>query len=103
MLLREPAWAKRTDAWIAKAAAVSAPTVAKLRSTLNIQSDEPRETSDGRVMDTAKIGSRKPTADPVEAALTGFRRLLTGLAEADRPRFVEAVGELLTAPAAAAE
>ena len=97
-LLSEPAWAKRTDAWIAKAAAVSAPTVAKLRGTLNISSDEPRETADGRTMDTSKIGSRKPAADPTEQAMAKFRSILALVPDGDRPRFAELVLAMLTAP-----
>jgi hypothetical protein len=106
LLLREPAWAKRTDAWIAKAAAVSAPTVAKLRGTLNISSDAPRETADGRVMDVSGIGTRKADSDDTIATkLTAqieklivqwpdskheqLRTLLTSWSEALAPKAAE--------------
>jgi hypothetical protein len=85
-LLAEPSWAKRADNWLAKHAAVSPHLVAKVRSTLQIQSEGPRETADGRVMNTRKIG-RVAVAEVVEeteeatvarltaqleAAITGF-------------------------------
>jgi hypothetical protein len=45
-----------SDNAIAKRCHVSSPTVAKVRSTLNIQSAPVRKTSDGRTMNTANIG-----------------------------------------------
>jgi hypothetical protein len=69
LLLNDAAWAKRSDNWLAKHAAVSQPFVSKLRATSNVISDPVRETADGREMDTAAIG-RADTTDAVVARLS---------------------------------
>jgi hypothetical protein len=74
-LLAEPQWAKRADNWIAKHAKVSHTFVAKLRSTCN-DSSEPRETADGRVMDTSKIGRAAAPALDLDRLVAKFRKLL---------------------------
>lgn len=103
-LLSEPTWAKRSNEWLAKAAAVSAPTVKKVRDSLNFQSDGPRETSDGRVMDTSKIGKTAAVPD-LDRLVAKFRKLLGEVPEDARTEFGVQVIALLDerAPAAAAE
>lgn len=92
-LLAEPTWAKRADNWIAKHAKVSHTFVAKMRGTCNVASDSPRETADGREMDTAKIGGER---DPIATALSRFEALL-GKVPTDRlPEFRAKVGEALS-------
>jgi hypothetical protein len=94
-LLSEPAWAKRADNWLASKAVVSPHLVKKIRDTLKLQSDEPRETADGRVMDTSNIGSREPV-DPLPRLLTSFRKLLGTVPAESRAAFSEQVLELLS-------
>jgi hypothetical protein len=97
-LLAEPAWAKRADNWIAKHAKVSHTFVGKLRSTCNDASEAERETADGRLMDTSKIGARTTDADMLEKALAKFRSILALVPDAERSRFAELVLTMLTAP-----
>lgn len=101
MLFADPTWSKRSDGWIAKAANVSQPFVSKMRATQTVMSDGPRETADGRVMDTSRIGkasapeqttTEKLTAR-IEAAITmwpdheheALRKLLTQWTDALTP------------------
>ena len=53
-----------TDNAIAKQCSVDPKTVAKVRSTLEIQSAPVRRTSDGRTMDTSNIGRRRSPTKP---------------------------------------
>jgi hypothetical protein len=69
MLMTDATWGKRSDTWIAKQANVSQPFVSKLRATQNVMSDEPRETADGRVMNTSKIGRGAETDDKIASKL----------------------------------
>ena len=80
VMLRDPEWAAWSDAYIAERVHVSVPFVRKLRrqeaqsaqETAQTTSDAPapaaqptkRRGRDGRVQDTARIGSRAKTEDP---------------------------------------
>lgn len=95
LLLAEPAWAKRADNWVAKHAAVSHTFVAKIRSTCS-DSSAPvvRETSDGRVMDTARIGSKN--APDIDQLVAKFRSILRFVTDENRSAFGEKVLAILT-------
>jgi hypothetical protein len=97
-LLSEPAWAKRADNWLASKAVVSPHLVKKIRDTLKLQSDEPRETADGRVMDTSNIGNREP-AGPLPRLVGSFRKLLGQVPADSRVAFSDAVLACLSASA----
>lgn len=57
-LLADDEWRAKSSNWLAKTAGVDPKTVANIKSTMEIHSEEVK-TSDGRTMDTSNIG-RKP-------------------------------------------
>lgn len=68
-LLLDPEWARMSDTWIAKQAAVSQPTVSKVRqelvSTHKVLESTERVGQDGRVLQTANIGKTKAEDEAV--------------------------------------
>lgn len=70
-LLADEEWSARSDNWIAETCRVSAHTVAELRkSTMQMQSQTVRQTSDGRTINTANIGKTAAAPEPTAEYFT---------------------------------
>lgn len=106
MLLTDATWGKRSDTWIAKQANVSQPFISKLRGSQNVMSDEPRETADGRVMNTSKIGKPAATDEQIASKLTSqIERVITQWPDTQHDALRALLAKLseALAPATAAE